>query len=76
MDTGSRNASPKVSVSSSPTVPDLPRASARALGSGPAYPSSLAVCRIVARSDSDSLCGRLKALETVIRLTPTASAMS
>src|SRR6478609_1995253 len=76
VDTGSRNASPRVSVSNSPTVPDRPRARARALGSGPPYPSSVAVSRIVARSVCESLCGRLKALETVIRLTPTASATS
>ena len=57
-----------------PTTPVEPLAKARAAGSGPAYPSSSAVARMRVRSSADSRAGRENALDTVIRLTPTASA--
>ncbi len=53
----------------------VPRARLRAAGSGPAYPSFLAASRIVCRIEAESWSGREKALDTVIRLTPTWSAI-
>ena len=58
-----------------PTEPVRPRARARAAGSGPTYPSSSAAARIFARSSAHSWSGRENALDTVIRLTPTRSAI-
>ena len=72
---GSRNAVPIDSVSSTPTAPVVPRASARADGSGPTYPRSAAAARIVRRISAESWSGRENALDTVIRLTPTRSAI-
>ena len=72
---GSRNAVPTDSVSSTPTAPVVPRASARADGSGPTYPRSAAAARIVRRISAESWSGRENALDTVIRLTPTRSAI-
>ena len=72
---GSRNAAAGDWVNRTPTVPDDPRARMRAAGSGPTYPSSSAVARIVSRSSAESWSGRENALETVIRLTPTRSAI-
>src|SRR4051812_14883498 len=56
-------------------APVVPRASARAAGSGPTYPSSVAVSRIRRRSLSESWSGRENAFDTVILLTPTRSAI-
>ena len=57
-----------------PTEPAVPRARARAAGSGPTYPSSAAAASTFSRSSAESWSGREKALDTVIRLTPTLSA--
>ena len=58
-----------------PIAPVVPRASARAAGSGPTYPSFFAASRIVCRIAAESWSGREKALDTVILLTPTWSAI-
>ena len=55
--------------------PVRPRARARAAGSGPTYPSLSAASRIRSRSSDESWSGRENALDTVIRLTPTRSAI-
>ena len=73
--TASRTLSPSRPVTSRPTVPVRPRARARAAGSGPAYPCFSAVARMRVRRSALSFSGREKALETVIRLTPTSSAI-
>src|SRR5689334_25333874 len=58
-----------------PMAPVVPRARARAAGSGPTYPSFLAASRIRWRIASESWSGRENALDTVILLTPTWSAI-
>ena len=73
--TSSANTFRSMVLNSTPTTPVEPRASARAAGSGPTYPRSSATASIRSRSSGDNLPGREKALDTVIRLTPTASAI-
>ena len=58
-----------------PIAPVVPRASARAAGSGPTYPSLVAASRIFCRIAAESWSGRENALDTVILLTPTWSAI-
>src|SRR6478609_3729199 len=74
-DTASSNAWLRLPLSSRPIDPVRPRASARAAGSGPTYPSSSAAARIRSRSSAESWSGRENAFDTVIRLTPTRSAI-
>src|SRR3954452_22639785 len=57
-----------------PSAPTRPDRSARPAGWGPAYPSSAARVSTRSRSAGLSWSGRLKAFETVVRETPSASA--
>ena len=72
---GSENAEDSTSQSMIVTAPERFVASDRATGSGPAYPSSLAVRMIRSRNPADSWSGRLYAFDTVALDTPTSRAM-
>src|SRR5262245_27062410 len=71
---GSVKAYERVSVKSTPTAPIRPRRNDRAVGSGPEYPKRRAAAKIFSRNSGESWSGRLYALDTVLRDTPTVSA--